>query len=67
MRCKITRIISAAGRMKWRLKNSFNVKSLILNPDHTIWTVFIPMIGITVMNFVITVAAQYLIWFHGKT
>lgn len=55
------------GKMKWREKNRFNVGSSTLKPPHTHSTKNCPIMGITEIKFVITVAPQNDIWPHGRT
>jgi len=55
------------GKIKWKLKNLFNVKVLTANPPHNQRTIYSPKKGTAENKFVITVAAQKLIWPQGNT
>ncbi len=55
------------GRIKWNVKNRFNVALLTANPPQIHWTKSVPYIGIADKRFVITVAPQNDIWPQGNT
>jgi phage terminase large subunit-like protein len=53
---------------RWCIQeNLVNVALFIENPPHTQYTESSPTTGTTVMELVVTVAAQKLIWPHGET
>jgi len=55
------------GNRKCNPKNRVRVGLPTANPPHTQITIFLPKIGIAETRLVITVAAQYDIWPHGRT
>ena len=62
-----TRKSKIKGNKKWKEKNRFRRMSLTLNLPHNHKTRNFPIIGITLIKFVITVAAQNLICPQGNT
>jgi len=67
IKCNIDKPNNKNGKKKCKLKNLFNVASLTENPPHNQTTISLPINGIAENKLVITVAAQKLIWPHGKT
>lgn len=55
------------GKIKCNPKNRIKVGLFTENPPQIHWIKFIPIIGITLINFVITDVPQKDIWPHGRT
>lgn len=53
--------------MKWKVKNRVRVTLVTAKPPQTHSTRSLPHRGMAEKKFVITVAAQKLIWPHGRT
>jgi len=65
--CRRASRIRINGRMKWKVKNRVRVMVVTAKPPQTHSTRVFPQIGRAERKFVITVAAQNLIWPHGRT
>lgn len=55
------------GKIKWKVKNRFNVGFLTENPPQIHSTIICPIYGVVEIKLVITVAPQKDICPHGKT
>lgn len=62
-----TKAVIMNGIRKCRAKNRFRVGFSTANPPQIHWTRSVPISGIAEKILVITVAAQNLIWPHGRT
>lgn len=67
IRWVITIILNINGKIKWNVKNRFNVGLSTANPPQIHETIILPEYGIAEIKFVITVAPQNDICPHGKT
>lgn len=65
--CSRTNRIRINGRIKWNVKKRVRVTVVTANPPQTHSTKTFPQIGKADKKFVMTVAAQNLIWPQGRT